>query len=446
MDTVTRIAPSPTGRMHIGTARTALFNYLWARHVGGKFIIRIEDTDPARDKPEYEADIREQLKWLGITEDMFSRQSDNKKEHEAAIRKLIDTGAAFVSKEPSKNDPEKEVEVVRFRNPGKVVTFTDELRGEISVHSGDLGDFVIARSLTEPVHHLAVVVDDASQGVTLAMRGEDLLSNTPRQILIQEALGLPRPKYLHLPLILAPDRTKLSKRRHATSIGDFRDKGYLPSALANFLGFLGWNPGDEREIFTLDEMVKVFTLEGVQASPAVFNQEKLDWINREHILRLSDAEFAAYAESFLSEGTVKALKDKNVFDKVLPLMRERIHTFGELRDTDAAGEWAYFAGIRSVDPARLVPAKGGTASETAEHLARAEELLSEISENEWGSETVKNKLMPYAEERGKGKVLWPVRFALSGKDKSPDPFTIAGIIGKDETKSAIASARTLLGS
>jgi len=215
---VTRIAPSPTGYLHVGTARGALYNFLYARKHGGTFILRIEDTDKERSKKEYEDLIVDGLSWLGIEHDEFVRQSDNIDTHKEYIAKLIDEKKAYISKEQKKDDPSVEVELVRFRNPNQVVQFTDLIKGDISVDTTDLGDFVIARGLDDPLHHLAVVVDDHTGGVTHAIRGDDLLSNTPRQILIYEALGMTPPQYAHIPMILSEDKKKLSKRRGAKSI------------------------------------------------------------------------------------------------------------------------------------------------------------------------------------------------------------------------------------
>lgn len=438
MNVVTRIAPSPTGRMHIGTARSALFNYLWARHTGGKFLIRIEDTDPARDKPEYEQDILENLKWLGIEADAFYRQSENNAKHQEAIQKLIDGGHAYVSKEPSKDDPTKEVELVRFKNPQRVVTFTDVLRGEIQVDTTDLGDFVVARSLTQPVHHLAVVVDDADEGVTLAMRGEDLLSNTPRQILIQEALGLPRPDYLHLPLILAPDRTKLSKRRHAVSTGDYKERGFLPGALINFLALLGWNPGTEQEIFTMPELIQHFSLEQVQKSGAVFDEVKLKWVNREHMLRMEPEAFKQYVKQFVSS-ELGTFLDTAAGSALVAVMRDRASTFGEIRDLEGEGEYAYYLAKPDYSPENLVW-KEESKEATKARLEHVLGLLEGVVASQWTHESVKNAIWAYAESEGRGQVLWPLRIALSGRDKSPDPFTISGIIGRDETLARIRGA------
>ena len=271
---VTRIAPSPTGYLHFGLARTALFSYLFARKHGGTYILRIEDTDTARNKPEYEQDISEQLAWLGLTADATYRQSEAMPRHKQCLAKLIEEDKAYVSKETAKDGSGKEVEVVRLRNPGETVTFTDLIRGEIQFDTTELKDFVIARSITDTLFHLAVVIDDADEGVTHVIRGEDHISNTPRQILIQRALGFPEPHYAHLPLILMPDKSKMSKRKHETAVRTFREMGILPNALINYVALLGWNPGTDQELFTLEELVNIFDTSQVQKSGAVFDMEK----------------------------------------------------------------------------------------------------------------------------------------------------------------------------
>ncbi len=249
---ITRIPPSPTGRLHIGTARTALFNYLYAKNQGGKIIFRSEDTDTARSKPEFEKEIMDGLSWLGLSWDSFSRQSERGERYTELLQKIVAEGKAYVSKEPAKDDPSRDVEVVRLKNPGVEVIFEDAIRGPINTHTGELGDFVIARSLTDALYHFAVVVDDMDGGVTHVIRGEDHISNTARQILIQEALGAVRPVYAHLPLILASDRSKMSKRHGAVSLVEYQEQGFLPESIINYLGLLGWNPGDEREDFSLE--------------------------------------------------------------------------------------------------------------------------------------------------------------------------------------------------
>jgi len=245
MNIITRFPPSPTGYLHIGRARTALFNYLFTQKNKGKMVFRIEDTDKERSKKEYEDNIIECLEWLGISYDLGPlRQSERNDIYEKYIKILIDNGSAYVSKENTENGGRSEV--IRFKNPNKKISFSDLVRGEVTIDTTDLGDFIIAKSITEPLYHLTVVVDDHEMGITHIIRGEDGISNTPRQILIEEGIGAIRPIYAHIPLILATDKSKLSGRHGAVSVTEFRDMGYLPQAMVNFLALLGWNPGDDR--------------------------------------------------------------------------------------------------------------------------------------------------------------------------------------------------------
>ncbi|MDQ2932939.1 MAG: glutamate--tRNA ligase, partial [bacterium] len=283
---ITRFPPSPTGYLHIGRARTALFNYLFARKQGGKMVFRIEDTDKERSKKEYEENIIECLKWLNIGYDSGPfRQSERNEIYSKYIQKLIDDGFAYVSKEDTSATPEgetKRAEVIRFKNPKKKIIFTDLIRGEIEFDTTDLGDFVIAKSIDEPLYHLTVVVDDHEMEITHVIRGDDGISNTPRQILIQEGIGAKRPLYAHVPLILAADKSKLSGRHGAVAVSEYRNEGYLPEAIINFLALLGWNPGTDQELFTVEELIQQFDLEKVQKSGAIFNIEKLKWFNRQY--------------------------------------------------------------------------------------------------------------------------------------------------------------------
>ena len=271
---ITRFPPSPTGNFHVGSARTALFNFLFARKNNGKFILRIEDTDKTRSKKEFEDNIFESLEWLGLKYDEFYRQSDRGKIHRTYIEKMLDDGSIY----------EAEDKIIRFKNPNKKVKFNDLVRGEIEFDTTELKDFIIAKSVDEPLYHLAVVIDDFESNITHVIRGEDHISNTPRQILIQETISAPRPIYAHLPLILAPDRSKLSKRKHGESVSldYYRNKGYSPEAMINYLALLGWNPGTEQEIFTLDELINVFDFSRVHKGGAIFDEKKLAWMNRKH--------------------------------------------------------------------------------------------------------------------------------------------------------------------
>ena len=286
---VTRAAPSPTGFLHIGTARTALFNYLFARKNGGTFILRLEDTDRERSREAYADNIRESLSWLSLKPDIEVRQSEQSVRYRRHISRLLESGVAYLSREPSKKDPSAEVTVVRFRNAESAISFTDTVHGTVTASVGDLGDFVIARSADDPLYHLAAVIDDMESGVTHILRGDDHLANTPRQIALIRALGGTPPSYTHIPLIHSPSGGKLSKRKDAVSVLDFKNRGYLPEAVINALALLGWNPKDERELFTLEELVDAFSPEHIQKREAVFDGQKLKWFNRQYLRKADES-------------------------------------------------------------------------------------------------------------------------------------------------------------
>ena len=449
---VTRFPPSPTGFLHIGRARTALFNYLFAQSHGGDFIFRLEDTDTARSKPEFEADIIAGLRWLNIPWDnkTIVRQSERSAVYKQYLKKIIESGKAYLSKEKVPIEGGRD-EVIRFKNPNKTITFHDLIRGEVTFDTTDLGDFVIAKSLDEPIYHLTVVVDDLEMGVSHVIRGEDGISNTPRQILIQEAIGAPRPVYAHLPLILAADRSKLSGRHGAVGVTEYKNMGYLPEAIINYLALLGWNPGTDQEIFTVAELVKVFDLSKVQKGGAIFNIEKLNWFNKQYIQKLSPAQkLTALAETagslseeerLLFSEKIKQLENKPV---LIELISERINTFGELRTALLSGEYDYFFTRPHVTPAQLFWKGESDSAKVKARLATARTLIEATASGSFTKESVKEALWPYAEKEGRGEVLWPVRISLSGKEKSPDPFTLAEILGKEETLSRIADAINLL--
>lgn len=441
-----RIAPSPTGYFHIGTARTALFNYLYAKQKGGIFVLRIEDTDKERGKKEYEDDIYAQMEWLGLSFDEKYVQSEHVGRHKELLKRLVDEDKAYISKEPRKDDETQTVEVVRLRNPGKVVTFTDVIRGDISFDTTELKDFVLARSIDDPLYHFAVVVDDGDAGITHVIRGEDHISNTPRQILIQEALGFPRPVYAHLPLILAPDRTKMSKRKHQTSVKDFRARGYMPEAMVNFMALLGWSEGQgDKEIYTLEELVKAFSLEGIHKGGAVFNEEKLRWYNREYLLRLPENEFDARALEALKESLSNRVSfNEDMAAKIVPILKERVHIWSDVADAAAQGEYDYYFQAPSLDAARISDKKS-TPEETKAHLTHAIEVLNTITDADFNAEIIKAALWDYATEKGRGAVLWPIRYSLSGREKSPDPFVLSQILGKREVLNRLHNSVAILG-
>lgn len=440
-----RIAPSPTGYFHIGTARTALFNYLYAKQQGGTFVLRIEDTDKERGKKEYEDDIYAQMEWLGLSFDEKYVQSEHVGRHKELLKKLVDEDKAYISKEPRKDDETQTVEVVRLRNPGKVVTFTDVIRGEISFDTTELKDFVLARSIDDPLYHFAVVVDDGDAGITHVIRGEDHISNTPRQILIQEALGFPRPVYAHLPLILAPDRTKMSKRKHQTSVKDFAARGYLPEAMVNFMALLGWSEGEgDKEIYSLDELVKAFSLEGIHKGGAVFNEEKLRWYNREYLLQLSFLQLKEKILPTLKESlSSRVVWNEDMAEKIIHILLERIHTWSDIADAAALGEYDYYFQAPKLDATKISDKKSAP-EETRAHLAHAVEVLGTISDADFNAENVKAALWEYATEKGRGAVLWPIRYSLSGREKSPDPFVLSQILGKSETLNRLHLAQDII--
>jgi glutamyl-tRNA synthetase len=445
MSVKVRFPPSPTGYCHVGTARMAILNYLFAKKHGGTIYFRSEDTDKERSRREYEDDIKEQLRWLGLSWDDFSRSTELVGRHTAAMQKLVDEDKAYLSEEESKKEAGKKVQVVRLRNSGKVVTFNDVIRGEITIDTTDLGDFVIGRSIDDPLYNFAVVVDDASQGITHVIRGEDHISNTPRQILIQEALGYPRPVYAHYPLHLGSDRSKLSKRTGDVAVRSYREKGYLSEAVLNYIAVLGWTPPSGKEMLSLDEMIAEFELEDLHKSGAVFDMEKLRWYNREYLLKKPEAEFAAYVLPVLEKGIGgRGLPwDARVGTQLVPILKERISVAEDITEQAAAGEWDYFFADPSPEVSRL-PDRKSDASTATQHLSHIRQVLAGIEP--FTVESIKDSLWAYATEQGRGAVLWPLRYCLTAKDKSPDPFTVAAIIGKDATLRRIDAALKALGS
>lgn len=436
---VTRFAPSPTGLLHAGNYRTAVFAFLFAKHHGGKMVLRIEDTDKARSKKEYEDNIMESLQWLGITHDEFYRQSDRADAHKKYLEKMIADGFAYVSKDELGAEMEgRRASVIRFKNPNKKVVFEDLIRGPIEFDTTDLGDFVIAKSLDEPIFHFAVVVDDFDMGITHIFRGEEHISNTPRQILIQEAIGAPKPFYAHLSLVLATDRTKLSKRKGAKALTEYRNKGYLPEAMLNYLAFLGWNPGDDKEILSESELINQFTLERVQKSGAIFDETKLLWINKEYIKRMPEEDWKEEILKRLPEEILESPAFEKRKDKVLPLIWERISIFSEVEEMAKNSELGYFFTAPDVDIEKMMPpekmrkGKEVTNESVKTTLEKVIALLGTIPDANFTKDGVREIVFPYADQEGRGIVLWPMRYALSGKEKSPDPFELCEILGREE--------------
>ena len=288
-----RFAPSPTGNLHFGSARTALFSYLLARASGGKFILRIEDTDLVRSKPEFEENIISGLKWLGIEWDEFYRQSERNGVYKDYAKFLIETGRAY-----------EEDDAIKFKVAKEVLTFNDEVKGEIKFDMGLLEDFVLIKSDGSPSFHFSNVVDDHDMGITHVIRGEDHLSNTPKHIQIYEAMGWNVPKFGHISLILGMDKSKLSKRNGAKSISDFQSEGYLPKAIFNFLALLGWSDELGREMLTKQELIDCYTIDRVSKSNSIFDPGKLEWLNKEYIKRMTPealSQFVPNQDSKLAE-------------------------------------------------------------------------------------------------------------------------------------------------
>ena len=438
---VTRFAPSPTGYFHAGSYRTALFSWIYARQNNGIFILRIEDTDRERSKKEYGDNIIESLKWLGLDYDMFYRQSERTDIYKKYIKRLIDSGHAYISSEEKNGDKvfaDRRSAVIRFKNPNKKVTWNDLIRGRIEFDTTELGDFVIAKSEDEPVFHLVVVVDDIEMEISHIIRGEDHISNTPRQILIYEALGAGLPQYAHIPLLLAGDRSKLSKRAGAVAINEYRDRGYIPEAMVNYMAMLGWHPSDEREIMSIEDITKAFSLERVQKSGAIFDEEKLTWFNRQYIIKMSDDEFAGYSTAFLPDWiTTKS----PIFKRLIPLLREKIENFKDIETLlEKGGELAFVKQSASYNPELLLWKKNPDIASTRLHLEKCLEILGDLKEENFSAEEIKSAIWPYAEEKGRGDVLWPLRTAVTGQEKSPDPFVSSAILGKEETLNRIKTA------
>ncbi|OGZ24678.1 MAG: glutamate--tRNA ligase [Candidatus Nealsonbacteria bacterium RIFCSPLOWO2_01_FULL_43_32] len=458
-----RMAPSPTGLLHVGLARTALFNYLFAQKEGGKFILRIEDTDRERSDPKFEKDIVEGLQWLGIKWDEFYRQSERIAIYTQYLEKLLKESKAYYcfcsedeleskrqdqmsrgeapkyngkcrelqAAEVKKYLAENKPSIIRFKATSKKVMFHDLIRGQLEFDSSLVGDIAIAKDLATPLYNFAVVVDDFAMKITHVIRGEDHISNTPKQILLQEALDFPQVQYAHLPLILGPDRSKLSKRHGAVSVADYKKDGYLPETLVNFMAFLGWNPGGEREIFNLPSLVKEFSLENVQKSGAIFNLKRLDYLNGFYIRQKSIKKLAELCKSYLPEA------DQSELEKIVGIYQERLKKLSEIKEL--AG---FFFQDKLVYDKELLKWKNMTDKEISQSLDKSENLLSKIKEASWTKENIEKVLMPEAERvKDRGYLLWPLRVALTGQKASAGPFEIAAISGKEKTLKRIQNAK-----
>lgn len=488
-----RIAPSPTGSLHVGTARTALFNYLTAKKYGGTFILRIEDTDLERSEIKFEKDILDYLKWLGIEWDEGVetggkygpyRQSERLDLYEKYVQKLLEEGKAYhcfctpdeleaqrsdmmargmapiysgrcaqlTSEEVEKNKSTGKTSIIRFRMPSETVTFEDLVRGKVSFDTKLIGDIAIAKDLRTPLYNFAVVVDDELMKISHVIRGEDHLSNTPKQIMLQKALGFKIPAYGHLPLLLGTDRSKLSKRHGTTSIKEYKEAGYLPEAIFNFIALLGWNPGNDEEVFDREALVKSFTFERIQKSGAIFNIEKLNWLNSVYIKKLSPHEMLARAVPFLEQkGLAQALLGEKFklasgeevegkwLERVVALEQPRLKKLSDI------GEATLFFFKPFTVEAELLHWKSMTDEELRQSLEWSKEIVS--AQKTQDSAALEAAFRKAAEEKTKndlGALLWPLRVALSGQRTSPGPFEIIKILGREETLKRIQRAIDVL--
>lgn len=412
-----RIAPSPTGNLHVGTARSALFNELFARNKQGKFIVRIEDTDKVRSKTEYEQDILAGLTWLRLTWDEGPyRQSERTQLYSQALEKLLEEGRAY-----------QEGQAIKLKVAAGEIMFDDLIRGPVTVHTDSFGgDFVIARSITDPVYHLAVVIDDAAMKISHVIRGEDHVSNTARHILLQQALGYSTPYYAHIPLLLDEHRRKLSKRSGETSLLAYKEMGILPEAMINYLALLGWNPGNDREFFTHEELIKEFSLAKIQKGGAIFSLEKLKAINKHYLRQLTPSQLFTAAKPFLEKKGIDT-SDERLLTAALQTEQERVATLAELPQAIS-----FFISLPDYAPDLLIWKK----SDVQQTKNRLQKLINYLQSHDVDS------VMAWidSEGLGRGDTLWPMRVALTGREHSPNPFEVAAVLGKQETLTRLKTA------
>lgn len=487
----TRIAPSPTGYLHIGTARTALYNYLFAKHNKGQFIVRIEDTDIERSQPEFEVDILEGLRWLGLLWDegpdiggSFApyRQRERLDLYEKYLHILDEKGLIYhcfctieeleqerqvqvLSKQPPRYSGKCRdltvaqrtdlmarglSSVFRFKvDMSKNITVTDLIRGTLTFDTRTLDDFIIAKNFQNPLYNFVVVVDDHHMNITHVLRGEEHISNTPRQILLAEALGFSTPAFAHLTLILNPDKTKLSKRQNKVSLLEYKKEGYLPEALINFMALLGWNPGGEREIYSLAELSEVFLLEDINKSGAVFDIQKLDWFNAHYIRAQETKDLVRLCTPYLIDSGLIQGGDTDDFTivetgerissdylaSIIDLEKDRLKKLSEITD-----HTSYFFKNELHYPCESLSWKGMTQDEVRENLSFVATLIEGLSDFSKEAIEAQCKVAITHSGRKNGMVLWPFRVSLTGLTASPSPFEVAAILGKEKTRARIAHA------
>ena len=447
---VTRFAPSPTGTLHIGGVRTALFNYVYAKQNDGLFLVRIEDTDRERSTKEFEQNILDNLSSIGLNPDEIPiNQSERNDIYIKAAEKIIETGNAYwcdcsqetldemrkeqtaAGKKPMYDGRSRNLglertdkTVLRLATPddGEIVV-KDLIRGDITFKNNELDDLILLRSDGTPTYHLCNVVDDFEQNVTTVIRGEDHISNTPRQIHIQNALGYPELEYAHLPLVLGTDKKRLSKRHAATNLEEYREKGYLDSAIINTLARLGWSKGDD-EVFYLNDLIKNFKIEEVQKAGAIFDITKLDWVNSQHLANLSIDDFKSHIKPFLKKIGIE-IEDHPNLDLMINAMRSSDNTLSGIAESLVP----YFKDIPAFDTKAI----DKFLSEGSGILEDIKDILHKV--DNWNETTIDSVLKNYQNEHNLPvpKVNQPIRIALTGSTKSPSLGLTLSIFGKEES-------------
>jgi len=440
-----RFAPSPTGYLHVGSARTALFNWLHARATRGTYVLRIEDTDAERNRPELTRALLDELEWLGLDWDEGPHfQSERRDRHREVVEDLLDRGLAYLCDADNAEVAGTSLVdglAVRFRMPDdRTVAFDDVVRGNVSFDTADLEDFVVWRSNGTPMFLLANAVDDADMGITHAIRGEDLLSGVPKVLLLLDAIGAPRPTYAHLPLLVNASRQKLSKRRDDVAMADFRERGYLPEAMVNYLALLGWGPPDDIEVRPLEEIVELFRIEDVNKAAAFFDLRKLEHVNASHLRGLDKATFVERVQPWLDEAPwAPEAFDAGVFDRMVDLVQEKLRTLADVvRFVDFL-----FLEEPADDPEswQKVMVDGPSAAEVLDGAAAA------LAGCPWESEAVKDAVAEVGEalDLRLGKAQAPVRVAVTGRTVGPPLFeAMAECMERDEVLRRIARARARL--
>ena len=471
-----RFAPSPTGYLHVGGARTALFNWLYVKHYGGQFLLRIEDTDKARSTDESTRAIFEGLEWLGLKwdEDVIY-QGANLERHQQDARSLLERGKAYrcfctpaeldqrrkeaeSRKSAFRYDgrcdrlPKDEVAkrvgagepfTIRFRIPGGSTTWDDLVHGDITFPNKDIDDFVVLRSDGTPIYNLAVVSDDIAMKITLVMRGDDHISNTPKQIMLYEALGAQIPKFAHLPMIHGTDGKKLSKRHGATAVGDYQHLGLLPEAMLNFLALLGWSPGNDIEVMSMDEMVKLFSADKLSKKAAVFDPQKLEWMNGQHLSRTSADRLLPIVAKLLEEKSLATAKDvesrRGWYLNLLELLKIRARTIDDI----VRQAVPYLRDDIEYDP-DAVAKQWKDKDATVKILAATRDRLA--GSKQWEPGPLEEELRQLADSLGTtgGKVFQPLRLALTGLTVSPGIFDVLQLLGQQRSVSRLNSAISYL--